>query len=124
VLPEQPRPPARRDRTKVGPQPEPVSGTIYSDVARLLRSQGWARGRRRHGDALSLLAAIDAAVGVGNPDHTGSEGAKLARAARIASHLRDLTGTRSLDAWEDERTRRFADVLELLAHGERAFGAD
>jgi hypothetical protein len=123
-LPERPKSRTSAGATQRRPQPETSGETIYAEIALLIQKCGWARGRRRHRGALSLLAAIDVAAGVGDQTRPESEGTKLARAARVAAHLRDLAGTRNLDAWEDDRERQLTDVFELLAHAGQLFDSD
>ena len=112
---EKPRLPTSRAVVGADDGSESPASTVYDEVGQLFKENGWARGGRRRGRGIDLRSAIDQAVGVGNPQRAGSEGVKLARAARIGSHLRDLTNVRSLDAWEDDRDRTLDDVIDLLA---------
>jgi hypothetical protein len=100
----------------------PRPHTVHDDIAGLLRSRGWARGAGRRGTRLSLRAAIDEVVGVS--DDPAPSGVRLARAGRVASHLRGLAGCRNLDAWSDARDRTFEDVMVLLHDASIAFGDD
>jgi hypothetical protein len=98
--------------------------TVYDEVASLLRRRGWVKGTPRYRESLCFVAAIDEAVGVGDTTRGGSEAARLARAGRIGSHLRDLVNVRNLAAWSDDRARTLDEVLELLRHAALAFPED
>ncbi len=104
-------------RTRRGSTP-----TIYDVVIAELRDHGWVKGAPRRGEAMCLVEAIDAAVGV--KDHVATVGTKFARAGRVGAHLRDLLGERNLAAWSDEPTRTLDDVLGLLAEAAIAFPED
>ena len=103
-------------------RPRTAPHTVYDEIRALLVDRGWVQGVERRGRAMSLRAAIDEAVGMGSPGRSAPDGAMLARAGRIGSHLRDLIGTRSLDAWSDDPERTVDDVLRLL--GSAAVGFD
>jgi hypothetical protein len=117
-----------RKPTGDGLGPAPVAGprtpTVYDEIATLLRERGWCKGVPRRGESLCLVAAIDEAVGVGNDDRMGSESSKLARAARIGGHLRDLLQVRNLSAWSDARDRTFHDIADVLTRAAVTFPAD
>jgi hypothetical protein len=102
----------------------PATTTVYDDVARVLRHRGWVKGESRLGDATCFVAAIDAAVGVGDPTRGESEARKLARAGRVGAHLRDLLNIRNLAAWSDEPSRTIDELLELLSDAALAFPDD
>jgi hypothetical protein len=115
----------RSVRTSFDAQPATFpTSTIYDEVASLLRDRGWVKGAPKRGQALCLVAAIDAVVGVGSAVQPGSEGSKLARAGRVGSHLRDLVNVGNLSAWSDDRSRTLDEVLELLTHAALAFPDD
>ncbi|MDQ1477678.1 MAG: hypothetical protein QOE62_2907 [Actinomycetota bacterium] len=112
--------------TRISPESRPrpdTAWTVYDDVVMRLRDRGWVKGVTRKGDAMCLVAAIDAAVGVGDPV-TGTTAAKLARAARIGAHLRDIIGVRNLAAWSDEASRTLEEILGLLIEASVAFPED
>jgi hypothetical protein len=98
--------------------------TVYDAVAAQLRHHGWVKGEASRGDALCFTAAIDVAIGLGDPAHAGSEAAKLARAGRVGAHLRDLLNVRNLAAWSDDPSRTIDEVLDLLNHASLAFPED
>lgn len=98
--------------------------TIYDAVVVQLRDRGWVKGTPRRGDALCLVAAIDKAVGADAAAVGVSSAAKMARAGRVGSHLRDLIGERNLAAWSDESSRTLEDVVELLEEAAIAFPED
>jgi hypothetical protein len=102
----------------------PHAPTVYDEVVMLLQERGWCKGLPRRGRRLCLVAAIDEAVGVGNNDRRGSDVAKLARAARVGTHLRDLLNIRNLAAWSDERYRTLVEVVDVLTHAAIAFPDD
>jgi hypothetical protein len=108
--------PLRRART--------TKRTVYDEIGEILADRGWVQGVERRGRALSLRAAIGAAVGIGVPGGSAPDGATLARAGRIGAHLRDLTGARNLDAWSDARERTVDDILRLLASAAVGFEDD
>ncbi len=103
---------------------QPATTTVYDDVAAQLRHHGWLKGEAARGDALCFTAAIDTAIGLGDPAHDASEAAKLARAGRVGAHLRDLLNVRNLAAWSDDPSRTIDEVLELLSHAALAFPED
>jgi hypothetical protein len=112
--------------TRISPESRPrpdAAWTVYDDVFMQLRDGGWVKGTTRKGDAMCLVAAIDAAVGVGDPA-TATTAAKLARAGRVGAHLRDLIGVRNLAAWSDEPSRTLEEVLQLLSEASVAFPED
>ncbi|MDQ1379693.1 MAG: hypothetical protein QOG65_1448 [Actinomycetota bacterium] len=112
--------------TRISPESRPrpdAAWTVYDDVVVQLRDRGWVKGVHRKGDAMCLVAAIDAAVGVGDAV-TGTTAAKLARAGRVGSHLRDIVGVRNLAAWSDEPSRTLDEVLQLLFEASVAFPED
>jgi len=98
--------------------------TVYEDVAGQLRHRGWVKGEPGRGDAVCFTAAIDAAIGVGDPTRGGTEATKLARAGRVGAHLRDLLNIRNLASWSDDPSRTIDEVLELLSHAALAFPDD
>ncbi len=93
----------------------------YTALQRLLQERGWAQGssRRRR---LTLDDAIDElfATRSGQP----ATGAALAHAARVTSHLRELSGGSTLASWNDASARRYDDVVELLEMAAIAFPDD
>ena len=95
--------------------------SIYAELASLLESRGWAQARGTRG-RLTLDEALDELLGT-RPGLAAS-GESLARAARLALHLRELTGSTSLLGWNDEPERSFDDVRELLAHAALRFPRD
>jgi hypothetical protein len=112
--------------TRISPESRPrpeAAWTVYDDVFMQLRDRGWVQGVTRRGDAMCLVAAIDAAVGVDDP-LTGTTAAKLARAGRVGAHLRDIIGVRNLAAWSDDPSRTLEEVLQLLSEASVAFPED
>jgi hypothetical protein len=112
--------------TRISPESRPrpdAAWTVYDDVVMQLRDRGWVKGMARKGDAMCLVAAIDAAVGVGDPV-TGTTAAQLARAGRVGAHLRDIVGVRSLAAWSDEPSRTLEEIFGLLFEASVAFPED
>jgi hypothetical protein len=95
--------------------------SIYQELQVLIERRGWAQGGSG-GGRLSLDAAIDELLGTRSGDP--ATGPALARAARIARHLRELSGASSLASWNDDIDRRVTDVFELLAIAGRAHPAD
>lgn len=89
--------------------------TVYDDIRRVLLDHGLAHGceHNRRGQ-LGLIGATETAVEHSSHGVFGrsSQGARLARQARIARHLRALATTSHLGAWTDGRT--LDDILELL----------
>ena len=102
----------------------PATRTVYDEIARLLLDRGWVQGVERRGRALSLRAAIDETVGIGSHGRSAPDGATLARAGRIAAHLRDLTGVRNLDAWSDDAARTLDEVIQVLRSAAVGFADD
>ncbi len=102
----------------------PDTTTVYDAVAVLLRQHGWAKGTATQREAMCFSAAIDVAVGLGDPKHGGSEATKLARAGRVGAHLRNLLNVRNLAAWSDDPSRTIDEVLDLLRDASVAFPED
>lgn len=102
----------------------PRAVTVYDEIETLLRERGWCKGVPRRVESLCFVAAIDEAVGVGSRDRVGSEASKLARAARIGAHLRDLLQVRNLSSWSDARDRSFEEIADVLTRAAAAFPHD
>jgi hypothetical protein len=100
---------------------EVPSESVYVSLHELLVRRGWTQGRCTKG-RLTLDAAVDELLGTrpGDP----ATGAALARAARVTSHLRTLSGGPSLAFWNDAAERRVQDVHELLVLAGRAYPDD
>lgn len=106
------------DLTSVPQRTRPPAHTVYEDVRRVLLDRGLTRGRERNRRGqLGLVGAIERAVSTGDAQYDGrpADGARLARKARIARHLRELAGTSNLGSWVDARGRTIDEVLDLLA---------
>jgi len=86
-----------------------------------LEQRGWAQGQSRR-RRLTLDDAVDELLGTRSGQ--ASSGEALAHAARVTAHLRQLSGASSLASWNDARTRRYDDVVELLEMAAVAFPDD
>lgn len=115
------------DLTSAPLRPRPPAHTVYDDVRRVLLDRGLTRGRERNRRGqLGLIGAIESAVSAADPVCHGrpSDGARLARKARIARHLRELAGASNLGSWVDARGRSVGDVLDLLTLAAVAYPDD
>lgn len=88
------------------------AGAVLDQVEVLLRTRGWCQGRAidRSG-RLSLEAAVDEAAAMIASD----ERSRVVLAARTRNRLSRCAGVAALTAWNDEQSRRIADVMELIA---------
>jgi hypothetical protein len=103
------------------PAPPNGTGTVYEEVAELIRQAGWARGvgRDNHG-RYSLREAVDAVVA----STAIVAGDRISRSARCRNHLRELAGTTSIDAWNDAPDRRQDEIFDLLLAASRLHPQD
>ena len=104
-----------------GDAPGASLSVVYTELRLLLEDRGWARGGGAHG-RLTLDEAVDQLLGTSSGK--AAAGPDLARAARVALHLRELSGSSNLAAWNDARERRFDDVRALLDMAAIAFPGD
>jgi hypothetical protein len=97
--------------------------TVYDSIRELLASRGWVQGRQTEGGRLSLTAAIDLIVAM-DAGSSAPAGPRLARRGRLQRHLRELAGTSSLTAWNDDRARTMGDIVQLLTFAAVAYPDD